>query len=720
MTLHDSANDPIPAPATQALAAYEAFRQILSPRSVVMIGASDRPGTMPAAAMENLRRHGFSGSVHVVNPNRDTVYGHRSYPRVFDLPEVPDTAVVLTGAGHVAGALTQAADFGIRSAIVVAAGFNEGAAGADGAAHTRALQEAVSTSGIRVLGPNTTGVLNALDGYVPKASLNHPADLVAGDLAIVGQSGAMSNALTNRAVRSGLGVGYLVATGNQIDLDVWDAADYVLRDSRIRSLLLMLESVGDVAKMRSVAATARELGKPIACLKLGTSDIGRAVVSNHSGALAGAAEVQKAALAREGVVTVTTLDELCELGALFQHWGPPEAAAREICILSTSGGDAAMGADVAERVGLRLPPPSPATAEMVGREFSFASAANPFDTTAEFLGRPGLFRAGLEAFLADPAFDAAVLSVMIPLGLFTADLQDDVASAVTAGTGPRRLAMALRSGPGDDPGTLSRLFAHGIPVFEGIETAVRAVADYDRSASLRRAATGAERPAPPSSAEPPVGASRTYWLDRAALAEAGVRFNQARLVDTAEAAVEAAEELGYPVVLKLSTAGSGHKLKSGGVRLFLTSQDAVAAGARDLLTHLVPDRAAGVGLVVERQVSGIAELFVGAHRDPELGPFLIVGAGGTWTEAMRDVAYVPLPGTDHDITEALTSTRLGRGLAGHGVPLGLLAEAAGLAAAWFEGHPEVTSLDLNPMLVLHDGGVVAVDARLALGPDPTT
>lgn len=707
----------------ESLSAGQALRQILAPRSVAVVGGSDRAGTMPAALMENLVRHGFTGTVHVVNPNRDSVFGYRSYAHVADLPEVPDTAVVLTGASRVPDALEQAAAFGIGSAIVVAAGFHEGAAGAAGAANAEALERVVANTGIRLIGPNTTGALNALDGYVPKASLNHPAELIPGDLAIVGQSGAIGNALINRAIRNRVGVGYMIATGNQLDLDVWDAAEYVLEDSRIRTLLLVLESVGDVEKMRRVAAAARADGKAVVCLKLGTSKIGGTVVSNHSGALAGSAEVQVAALAREGIVSVATLDEMWEVGALLQHWGAPDRPGAAIGIMSTSGGDAAMGADFAERYGLQLPPPSPDTAELIAREFSFASPSNPFDTTAEFLGRPGLFRTGVQAFLADPAFAATVLSVMIPLGLFGPKLQEDIIAAVADQRASRRLAMALRSGPGHDPADVAALSDHGVPVFEGMETAVRAIANYDKYARLRDAAASvASNGAPPIPDTPPVPdtpvpAARTYWLDRTTLADAGVPFNPARLVETAADAAQAADELGYPIVLKLSTAGSGHKLASGGVRLMLVSAGQVSDAARPMLASIVPDLDAGVGLVVERQVAGIAEIFVGAHRDAQLGPFLILGTGGSWTEALHDIAYAPLPASAEQIRAALLSTRIGGGLARHPETVDAITQAAVSAAAWFLRHPEVTSIDLNPILVSAPGAdtaLTAVDARLAV------
>ncbi|MGH3758221.1 acetate--CoA ligase family protein [Actinophytocola sp.] len=695
-----------------------AISTVLSPGSVVVVGASDdKPGSMPAAPVHNLLAHGYPGRIHVVNPNRTQVGGIKAYPTVRDLPEVPDTAIVVVGADRVPAVLRELGELGVASATVVAAGFGEAAAGPGGTSRSAALAAAIQDTGIRVLGPNTTGVINTLDSYVPRASRNHPATLRPGSFAIVGQSGALGNGVFNRALRYGVGVGYVVATGNQLDLDIWDVTTHILADERVTSIALLIESLTEAGKVRAVARLARERRKALIALHLGVSERGMAIVATHSGSLAGAADVASAVFEEEGIIQVRELDQLWEVGQLFAAWSGPTGRTDRIAVISTSGGDAALAADTAERTRLELPPPAAGTAKHIRAGFSFAEPSNPFDLTAEFMGRPGQIELATRTMLADPNYDALLFSSLVTVGHYAESMYAEVAAAL-ADEGRHRVAVALRSGLETAPTGLDELRALGVPVFEGVERGLHAIAHYAAHAA-RPAREVAPVPSTPVGA-PAIAPVGSYWSDRMTIARLEVPFNDARLVHTAEDAVHAAAVIGHPVVLKSSLPGSGHKLAVGGVRLLLATDDDIRAAAVELLgsAAVAPDPRAGVGLVVERQVAGVAELLVGFHRDPTFGSIAVIGLGGTWTEVYRDTATMRWPATPDTIADRLHATRIGAALRGRVdiVPtfVGLLQRVGD----WFAATDAVTSVDLNPVLVSADGRLTAVDARIERRPVP--
>jgi acetate---CoA ligase (ADP-forming) len=693
-----------------------ALATILSPRSVVVVGASDaRANTMPAAPVSNLLDHGYPGRIHVVNPSRKTVFGVPAVARIADLPEVPETAVIVVAADLVPGVVRELGELGVPSATVIAAGFGEGAAGESGVDRADKLASAVRDTGIRLLGPNTTGVLNTLDAYVPRASRNHPRKLSAGSFAIIGQSGALGNGILNRALRYGTRVGYLVATGNQLDLDVWDVAAYALTDDRIKVISVIVESVADASKIAAVARLARENHKPIVALRLGVSERGMDVVATHSGSLAGSADVAAAFFDEVGIVDVRELDELWEVSRLVQCWGAPTRRASQIAIVSTSGGDAALAADIAATTTLELPPLPPSTTRVLHREFSYARPSNPFDLTAEFMGRAGQIESAVRAFSEAEEYDALLFSSLVTVSSYAEPMYRELISALKDGDG--RAAVALRSGLETVAG-VDLLHERDIPVFEGVERALRAIDRYvcygmwhERSATAEwqdgwqtntRRTEAIRRPS-------------CYWSDRQQLSGLGIAFNPAKLVSSPDAAARAAEDLGYPVAMKISAPGSGHKSASGGVRLLVSSGSEVRHHAADMLGSFpVPvDLRQGLGLVVERQVAGVAELFVGFHRDEVFGPVVVLGLGGVWTEAIRDTATVRWPAGADRIRECLVRTRIGAALLTGGIDVTEpLARAVHAVGSWFSSETDVKSIDLNPILVTADGEIVAVDARI--------
>lgn len=692
----------------------EALRSILQPRSVVVIGASTQETTMAGAPLKNLLRHGYDGRIYAINPNRADVQGVKSYSILRDLPETPDTAVLVVGADLVPQALRDCAARGIKTATVVASGFGEGASGEAGTLREAELERVLHETGIRIVGPNTAGLMNVADNYVPRAAVNHPEKLKAGDVAIVTQSGALCNTLTNRALLHGVGLTYMAATGDQIDLDLWDIAAFALEDPRTKTILMIIEGFKSPEKFLRVARRAREIGKPIIALKIGVSDLGSSVVATHSGALAGVSAVQAAVLEEWNIVSVREIDELWEVGQLMQLWGVPEKSVRNIGLVSMSGGEAALGADEAAGLGLQFPSLSQPVLDRLTALSPLAKAANPFDTAGGVMSRPELVGDAARIMLDEPAVDAVVVASPVFAGMYADRMYRSILKASDEGGHPRVAVSAWTAGELTRSG--QAILRDGtLPIFKGAHRALRAISHYDRYGAGNRRPLGA-LPTVDRAAGNRTSKVLTYWESRKILSATGVPFNKAELVTTAEAAIAAAARIGLPVSMKLSKSDIVHKADKGAVFVMLASEHAVRDAARHLsaLGDLEEGISEGEGIVVEQFVGSVSAVLIGGSRDPEFGPVLVFGLGGGYAEAYADVGRATCP-FDLDRSKRLIGgTRIGKVLERQPKARQTLENLLPKIAHWYATSPEVQAFDLNPLLVSSDGVVCAVDARIEL------
>jgi acyl-CoA synthetase (NDP forming) len=687
-----------------------AIASILTPRSVVVIGASPHGRGFTSAPLKNLKRHGFGGRIYAVNPRHTDIDGIRCYPDVAHLPEVPDTAVVVVGARRVVQALTDCAAAGIGTATVVAGGFAE--LGPEEARLEAEIRAILRATGLRLVGPNTAGLMNIADDYVPRAGLNHPDTLTHGGLAVVTQSGALCNTLMLRILAHGQGLSYAVATGSQWDLDLWDFVDYYTLDERTRATLTIVEGLKDPERFLGAARRAAAAGKPVILLKPGRSELGRQAVQTHSGALSGAADVQLSLMRENGVIVVDELDELWETGQLFDRWHDTAASGRRgraLGISTYSGGDGALAVDAADPAGLDCPPPAQSTQDTLAALFQLARPGNPFDLTGEVIDKPELIAPATAALVADETFDLYLMAVPAWSGRLAKWTLGPAIDQVA--TRPdRRVAVSLWSA-GEVTAEAERLVLEaGLPLFDGSPRAVRAMgryadffADADRWSSPPVAehvsATTEDGGAP---------VVHDYWSSRQLLRDAGIQFNDARLAAGPGEAAAAADELGYPVTLKLSAAAIVHKAAAGAVRLYLRDRDAVREAAEEMLT-----RSPGARVVVESFTPSVAMALLGGHRDAEFGPVVVAGLGGGYAESYRDVTHVRCPAEPGEVTRALSRTTFGRMLGAGTERFARLVDLIAVASWWFADHPEVDSFDVNPVLLGLDGRLIAVDARVA-------
>lgn len=688
--------------------------QLLGPASVAVFGASPRPHSVGGTVWRNLHQ-GFAGPVYAVNPRHRELDGQPVYATVGDLPAAPELAVICTPPATVAGLIAQLAERGTRAAVVVTAGLD--------AAQKQAMLDAARPRLLRILGPNCIGLLAPHLGL--NASFAH-IGARPGELAFITQSGALMTAMLDWAASRGIGFSHFLSLGEHADVDFGDLLDYLGSDPKTRAILLYIESIEAPRKFMS-AARAAARNKPVIVVKAGRSAHGQRAAASHTGALAGSDLVYDAAIARAGMLRVDTLQQLFLAAETLARFRGNTADA--LTILTNGGGAGVMAADAAAHMGVALAELAPATLQRLDTQLPVHwSHANPVDIIGD--APVERYVQALQTLAEDPAA-GAVLFIHAPTAIVPSA---DIARALLplAHTEPPRLLGCwLGDGAVDEARQLFR--QAGVAGFETPEEAVRAFAmgvTYRRNqAQLLEAPPAAPAGIAVDAAAvralvQQVLASGREWLSepeaKAVLAAYRIPVVAARRVSLEpQAAVAAAEAIGYPVVLKILSDDITHKSDVGGVVLNLGSAAVVEAAAQSMLARVRQARpeARLQGFTVQAMVrrTHARELIVGASIDRVFGPVLLFGQGGTAVEVLADRA-VALPPLNVPLARALVArTRVARLLgAWRDTPavdeaalLGVLVTVSQLLA----DIPELAELDINPLLA-NEEGVIALDARI--------
>jgi acyl-CoA synthetase (NDP forming) len=689
---------------------------VFRPRAIAVVGASDDPVKIGGRPLAFLLRHGYAGRVFPVNPARATVQGLPAFPSIGAIPEPVDLAIVVVPAERVLESLEEAAAKGVRAAIVFSSGFAE--VGPAGRVAQARLRELAERTGLRIIGPNCQGFAHLPSRLVATfASPFLEPGLATGPIAMVSQSGAMAGMIYEMARAAGLGLNYWVSTGNEADVQAAEILAEVVEDEETRVACCYLEDIKDAGRFRGALARAHRRGVPVFVLKSGRSAVGRRAASSHTGALAGEDAVYDAVFADWGAIRCADPAELLALPQAFLCY---REAGRRVAILSNSGGLGVLSVDLCVDLGLVPAEFTPETTALLRATLpDFAAAANPVDLTAQMLTDPGMLTRVLPVLEADPGVDAIVFQIAL-LGAATdlARLVGDVAAVarstrkVVAVSCPQRpVVEAFRAG--------------GVLAFDDASVALRSLACLAQ-ATARRArwldrATLEAPPPPPAPAVPAGRAGEPFlneWQSQRLLAPFGLPLVDTVFVTAAAAAPDAAEQLGYPVVVKVCAAALPHKSDVGGVALGLADRAAVAAACRRLEAN-VRAAAPGValdGFLVQRQVRGALELALGVKVDPIFGPVVLVGSGGVLIEVLRDFRLLLPPIDAPAAEEALRSLRIGalwdsvRGSAPLDLPAAVeLLQRLGDAARSLGAV--ISEIDLNPVLVGRRGeGVTILDA----------
>jgi acetyltransferase len=692
---------------------------LMKPKSIAVVGASQRMnrGTRVIA---NLQRFGYDGRIFPINPRYAEILGLPCYPDLASTPEPAETVVVAIPAEQVPALLSAAADRGVRGAIILSSGFAE--AGPPGQERQAALERLAAEGGLLICGPNCYGVFNIRLG-----SATYSADLLEplrpGQVAVVSQSGGFSHEIAEHLMRQRcVGLSFIVSCGNQAGLTVEDYLEFLVLDEDTAVIGVFVEGFRRPEKLRQVAARANERGKAVVVLKVGRSENARKAVLAHTGSLAGTPAVIDAVLRQSGIVQVSGLNEMLDTLTLMSAARSYRRTGWRVAILSGLGGECGYVSDIADRVGVELPPLSASAVEAL-RSFmpDFANARNPLDGTGAMYEDPELFLRMLDVLLRDPAVDVVAVNMRVtvprPGGWAHARrFSKAINEALQAGTDRLVLCFSSFAGGDLDPEVVRTLAEVGVPFLESTETAMLALRNArDHRRFLDRPGSGGPIDIAGFRTEGR-GVLRNAEAMRL-LREFGIPLAETLPATDAERAVGAAERLGYPVVLKVDSPDIVHKTDVGGVRVGCADAASVRQAFRQIL-EAVRQRAPTAsidGVLVQRMIAGGTEMILGVQSDPLFGPAVACGFGGIFVELLRDVSLRVPPLDTAEALEMIAELRGSTLLRGaRGRPRGdvrALADALVRLGALAETHRHrLKALDINPLLVLDEGrGVVAVD-----------
>ncbi|HET9903901.1 MAG TPA: acetate--CoA ligase family protein [Xanthobacteraceae bacterium] len=673
---------------------------MLAPRSVAIIGASDDPTKSAARPLQYLRRSGYRGRIYPINPHRDWVLGERAWRTLTDLPERPDHAYVLTGSDAAVAAVEECGRIGIPVATVLADGFAP--TNPKGAARAARLREACVRHGIRVVGPSCLGVVNLRERLMLTANAAFAeAGLPIGGAFVASQSGSVIGALASRGKERGIGFAGLVSVGSEIDLSIGEICAATLDDPDIDGYLLFLENLRHAETLRRFARGAAERGKPVAAYKLGRSAEARELALSHTGALAGEDDVADAFLRECGIARVETFEGLLEALPLLKRVPIDEPGQRRdrVGVVTTTGGVAAMVVDQLAVRSVSVVGPGPETLARLAAAGAAVEPGRIVDLTLAGTRYP-VMKAALDTMLTAPEFDL-VVAVVGSSARFQPELA--VEPVIDSAKSAKPIAAFLAP---DAPDALNRLMRGGVPSFRTPEACADVIA-----AALRR-----RRPRERSAAARPLPAGR-HMLDELkayGLLDAVGVARAPTVALPAEAREPPLLPFPYPVAVKALSGKLAHKSDVGGVVLGVPD----GAGLLSAVA-MIRENLARQGLVVEKvliqpMVRGLGEALIGYRVDAEVGPLVVLAAGGLLTEIYRDRTLRFAPVDREAAREMIGEVRALRALSGlRGQAAGdldALAEAI-VRFSHFADMPEIIEAESNPVIVREAGrGVVAVDA----------
>ena len=694
--------DEFRAPGSGELRALPELRTLWAARAVAVVGASTRDGTPGRLAVEYLLRYGFAGRILPIHPTAHEIAGLTAYPSVVAAGGA-DLALIVVPAPAVAAAVDDCVSAGVRVAIVGTSGFAE--TGAEGRAAQDDLVRRARAGGMRLVGPNCIGSAgfhtNTIASFSPLfTAAPRPERSRGTGIGFASASGALGFGTVSLALARGMDLFAAVTTGNEADVTTLEALAALAAEPECVALLGYCESLRDGPALRALAAA----GKPTALLVAGRTRAGAEAAASHTGALATPGRVVDGALRQLGIVAVSDVDELLDVGDAFALC--PRPAGKRVAVVTTSGGSGILAADAIAAHGLELATLAPSTVDSLKEIVPpYGSVANPVDVTAAVMRDRTLVARALRAVTADPGVDVVVVCFCVLVGADVGAIVAGLAEVVD-----RKPVLVARTGAEQlAPHAGAALRAAGVPSYPTPGRAVRAAAAlHDAGTEWRQLVATAPTTVTNCPRSVPAGAGEREL--KAWLGGAGVRVPRGRVVDDPEAAAEAVREYGGRAVLKVVVPGLVHKSDVGGVAVGVTPQ---AAADRYRRLRAI-DGATGV--LVEEQVGPGVELLVGVAPSP-LGPALTIGAGGILTEVLDDAATRLLPLTGYDVRDALGELRVARLLGGHrGAPpvdVDAFVELVLRVAAACGGLPPGAELDLNPVVV-HENGAVVLDAAMAV------
>jgi acyl-CoA synthetase (NDP forming) len=685
-----------------------ALDALWAPESVAVVGASADPNKTGGRPVAYLMKHGFNGHIWPINPRAEDIAGLPCFASVVDLPGAPDVAIVLLGVERAEAAVRDLAAKGCKIAIVLASGYGE--AGEEGRARQAALRKAAGN--MRLLGPNTIGAMDLSRGIVLSASgALEGDDIPRGGISVASQSGGILGALLSRGAARGVGFCKLASTGNEADLDIADLIAAYARDAATTAIAAYIEGIRSVDKFRAAAEAARYAGKPLVVYKVGRSESGARAAVSHTGAMAGEDRAYDALFHQVGAIRAESFSDLLDLPAMLA--GRRRMRGNRVAILTSTGGAGSLVADNCGILGLDVPELDTATGktlvDLLGQDVPMTD--NPVDVTLAGV-EPRIMTAATEALLQSDGIDAAVVVV----GSSALARPDVAVGAIRAGAAASNKPLIAYVSP-HAPHIVELLNRDGVPAFTAPETCATVL-----KAALPVASVGALMGPGDASVPADLPTGTLNEAEARALFDAfGLKGATSHVVQTADEAAEAAARLDGPVVLKVLSRDIAHKSDVGGVRVGL-APNAVGPALTEMAENLAAqDLPRPEGYLVQAMLRGGIEMILGLRHDPQLGPMILLGAGGVQAELSGDSTLRLLPLRDGEARAMVNDLRIARLLEGYrGAPAhdidALVHAIEALAHMGQALGARLQEAEINPLFVLQDGqGVAAADGLVVLG-----
>ncbi len=713
-------------PSQDASDVVKSVHTMLHPRNIVLVGATDKPGNYAERIWNNLVKYGYEGGLFPVNAKRESIWGVTCYKDFASLPEKPDHVLVLVPARFAVQVIRDAAAAGARSATIVTSGFSE-LQDEESQRLAGELKRAVQETGLAVTGPNCLGNLSAGEKLFTNID-DRIVTMEQGRVGIAGQSGAIVMAIRQALEDRGVGVGYMVTTGNEVGLETPDLMAYFAADPSIRVIVVYLEGVRNTKAFRDACKAARAAGKPVIALKLGASEGGRAAAMAHTGALAGSIETFDAISTREGVIRVRGLDELIETAECFVHADTPKG--NRLAAVSLSGGKRGLLIDAFYSAGLNFAPLSANASEQLARMLGPGSiVGNPLDAGFAAVVDPSVYMKSIKIMIDDPDTDIVIIDSELPKAPHEQRERNlrIVNEMAAAGKKPVIYISAMSIGFTEHTKALRKSLPN-IAVLQGLDRAVGAIKSLIEYASLRK-----EVPDIVSSSSASArsmlekvlrSANGAAALDEVAskklLKAYGIPISKEAIAQTSAEAVKIAKKIGFPVVAKVVSPDILHKSDIGGVVLNLNSVAEVKKAFDDITGRVrkLKNKPKLEGILIAQQVKADLELVLGASLDAEMGPVVLFGTGGVDIELMKDVALAGAPIDTAEARQLIARTKAGVKMRGYrGRPALQEASAVkalvGLSNLIADAGNRIASIDVNPFLINSKIGV-AVDGLIVL------
>lgn len=715
-------------PPQDASDVVKSVHAMLHPRNIVLVGATDKPGNYAERIWNNLVKYGYEGGLYPINAKREAIWGVTCYKDFASLPEKPDHVLVLVPARFAVQVIRDAAAAGARSATIVTSGFSE-LQDEESQRLAVELKQAVKETGLAVTGPNCLGNLSAGEKLFTNID-DRIVTMEQGTVGIAGQSGAIVMAIRQALEDRGVGVGYMVTTGNEVGLETPDLMAYYAADPSIRVIVVYLEGVRNTKAFRDACKAARAAGKPVIALKLGASEGGRAAAMAHTGALAGSIETFDAISTREGVIRVRGLDELIETAECFVHADTPKG--NRLAAVSLSGGKRGLLIDAFYSAGLNFAPLSPSATGQLAKMLGPGSiVGNPLDAGFAAVVDPSVYMKSIKIMIDDPDTDIVIIDSELPKAPHEQRERNLRIVNEMAGEANKPVIYISAMSIGFTEHTKAlRKSIPNVAVLQGLDRAVGAIKSLIEYASLRK-----EVPDIVSSSKASARATLEKVLKNAkgaALDEVeskkllkayGIPISKEAIAQTSGEAVKIAKQIGFPVVAKVVSPDILHKSDIGGVALNLNSAAEVKKAFDDITRRVkkLKNKPRLEGILIAQQVKADLELVVGASLDAEMGPVVLFGTGGVDIELMKDVALAGAPIDAAEAKQLIARTKAGVKIKGYrGRPALHEASAVkalvGLSNLIADAGNRIASIDVNPFLINSKVGV-AVDGLIVLNND---